>query len=76
VLGDPHDFLRPVLEVRPDVVVLGPDQPFDEGELRRKLESRGLVGVEVVRLRSRLNNYSSTNLIKRVAEVASSLNKV
>ena len=76
VLGDLHDFLKPVVEVRPDVVVLGPDQPFDEEELRRKLESRGLVGVEVVRLKERFSNYSSTNLIKRVVEIASALSKV
>jgi FAD synthetase len=75
LLGDSHDFLRPVVEVKPDVIVLGPDQPFDEEELRRKLESRGLPGVEVIRLRYRLNNYSSTNIIKRVAEIASKLNK-
>jgi FAD synthetase len=75
LLGDPHDFLRPVVEVKPDVIVLGPDQPFDEEELRRKLESRGLPGVEVIRLRYRLNNYSSTNIIKRVAEIAGKLNK-
>jgi FAD synthetase len=75
ILGDPHDFLRPVVEVRPDVIVLGPDQPFDEGGLRRKLESRGLPGVEVVRLRHRLNNYSSTNIIRRVAEISGKLNR-
>jgi FAD synthetase len=75
LLGDSHDFLRPVVEVKPDVIVLGPDQPFDEEELRRKLESRGLPGVEVIRLRYRLNNYSSTNIIKRVAEIAGKLNK-
>jgi FAD synthetase len=75
LLGDSHDFLRPVVEVKPDVIVLGPDQPFDEEELRRKLESRGLPGVEVIRLRYRLNNYSSTNIIKRIAEIAGKLNK-
>ena len=39
-LGDEKDILAPLEEIRPDIVVLGPDQPFDEAELASMLESR------------------------------------
>ncbi len=32
-LGDPYDKLRSVDIIKPDVIVLGPDQPFDEERL-------------------------------------------
>lgn len=69
VLGDAEDYLKPVVEIRPDVILLGPDQSVDEAQLVRELERRGLPAVRVLRVRERLNNYSSTQLIKRAYEI-------
>ncbi|MCX8208061.1 MAG: DUF357 domain-containing protein [Sulfolobales archaeon] len=69
VLGDTEDYLKPVVEIHPDVILLGPDQFVDENQLTRELESRGLRSTRVLRVKERLDNYSSTQLIKRAREV-------
>jgi len=69
VLGDITDYLKPLLEIRPDIVLLGPDQQVDETQLARELERRGLSPVEVVRVKERINGYSSSQLIRRIIEL-------
>ncbi len=69
VLGDLEDYLKPVVEIRPEVILLGPDQAVDEGHLTKELEKRGLASVRVLRLKERLNDYSSTQLIRKACEV-------
>jgi len=49
-LGHPHDMLESVNRVKPDVIVLGPDQPFDEKELADAVERRYGFRPKVVRL--------------------------
>ncbi len=70
VLGGEEDLLKRVVELRPDIVVLGPDQPYKPGELKRKLEQRGLRGVEVLKLPARIMGEecptSSSSIIKAV----------
>jgi len=69
VLGELGDFLKKVVELKPDVVLLGPDQPFDERELKEELERRGLKGVEVLRLRERVAGpwpSSSSEIIAKI----------
>ena len=39
-LGDERDMLAPLEDIRPHIIVLGPDQPFDEEDLARRLEAR------------------------------------
>ncbi len=72
VLGDPVDYLKPVLDIRPDIILLGPDQWPDEERLRGELEERGLGGVEVVRLPERIDGgvYSTSGIIERVCRLA------
>ncbi len=60
VLGDKEDFLKPVLDIAPDLLVLGPDQPFDPEELRKELERRGLK-TRVVKLDSRIREGCPTS---------------
>ncbi len=50
VLGHEDDIFRTVEELRPDIIALGFDQKFDEAELLKQLESRGLGNIKVVRL--------------------------
>jgi FAD synthetase len=69
VLGNEgEDMLKIVEELRPDVIMLGPNQNFDEERLRRELEERGLK-VEVVRLKELYEAHklcSTTKIIKEI----------
>jgi FAD synthetase len=67
LLGDKKDFMKPVEDVKPDVIVLGPDQPIDENYLVEEALKRGLK-VEVMRLAERIEPgiASTTNIIKRI----------
>jgi FAD synthetase len=68
LLGGEGDLLKVVEEVRPDVILLGPNQPFDESELKEELKRRGLE-VEVVRLREAYRGcrlYSSSMIVEEV----------
>ncbi|TAJ45610.1 adenylyltransferase/cytidyltransferase family protein [Methanofollis fontis] len=48
-LGDPVDIFAPIREIDPDVITLGFNQYFREGDLREALRERGL-RAEVVRI--------------------------
>ena len=50
VLGDLHDMFRPIREIRPGVITIGFNQHFDEEKIRRGLETRGLPGIDLVRI--------------------------
>ena len=49
VLGDEHDMFRPLMDIQPDIIVLGHDQHFSEDDLKRELTSRG-IHAKVVRV--------------------------
>jgi FAD synthetase len=50
VLGGEGDFLKIIEALRPDVIVLGPDQRHDEEYLQGELKKRGVRGVKVKRV--------------------------
>jgi len=52
-LGDPKDILKPLIDINPDIVVLGPDQPFNPDALAQKLSSILGKQVRVVRFREK-----------------------
>jgi len=63
VLGDKEDMLRPIEHIKPQIIVLGPDQKVDEHKLREELEKRGLK-VKIVRIKEKLEcNLCSTSQI-------------
>ncbi|MCY0867692.1 MAG: cytidylyltransferase family protein [Desulfurococcus sp.] len=66
VLGDEEDFLKPIEELKPDIILLGPDQWLTPGELKKLLEERGLSDIKVERLESKLNEWSSSGIIERI----------
>ncbi len=73
VLGDPEDILRSVERVRPDIILLGPDQRVDEEKLREELRRRG-IDAKIIRLRKRSEEYplsSTSSIIRRVLELFS-----
>ncbi len=64
ILGDKNDFFKPIEEISPDIIFLGPDQ--DEKWVRSEIKGRGL-SIEVRRLPERLP-YSSSEMRKRMAQ--------
>jgi FAD synthetase len=71
VLGDKEDFLKPVEKIKPDLIVLGPDEQYSVEKLKFELKKRGL-SAGVMRLPSRFNDYplsSTTQIINRVLEI-------
>ena len=69
-LGDEEDYLKPVLDISPDIILLGPDQWPSEDVLREELCRRGLCGVEITRLKERIDThlYSTSRIIHRIIE--------
>lgn len=68
VLGEEGDLLKVVERIRPDVVLLGPNQPFSEEQLREELRKRGLE-VQVLRVKEVYKDcelYSSSMIIEEV----------
>lgn len=62
-----NDTLKTVEEINPDVILLGPDQRYDENTLSKGLEKKGLKRIEVKRLKSYYEKYElhSSSLIKK-----------
>ena len=71
-LGDPQDILKPVENIRPDIIVLGPDQPFDEEKLADLVEARTGKRPNVVRFQARQrfadDMSSSSDVIRHICE--------
>jgi len=42
VIGNDGDFYRTIEDIRPDIIVLGYDQTFDENELKKELALRNI----------------------------------
>jgi len=62
LLGDEHDFFKPIEEISPDYIFLGPDQ--DEKWARSEIKRRGLT-IRVKRLPKRLP-YSSSEIRRKL----------
>ncbi|WP_290598180.1 MULTISPECIES: FAD synthase [unclassified Archaeoglobus] len=69
ILGDEKDIFKPIMELKPDVIVLGHDQHFDENWLKEELKKRNL-SCEVVRIEVKEDcpYCSSHKIIERVLE--------
>lgn len=67
VLGSRKDPFDPIRRIRPHVIALGPDQMFDEDELREELRKRK-IKCEVVRIKKYVSDplCSSREIIKRL----------
>ncbi len=69
ILGDEEDYLKPVLEIKPDIILLGPDQWINPEDLEEKLRDRGLE-TRVLKLDKRIDEglYSVSRIIKKIVE--------
>ncbi|MEO3992795.1 MAG: DUF357 domain-containing protein [Desulfurococcaceae archaeon TW002] len=67
ILGDEEDFMKPVIKVKPDIILLGPDQPIDENTLTKNSEKLGL-NITVERLKERVGGHlmSTTDIVKEI----------
>ena len=72
ILGDTEDIFKPIEELKPDIIALGKDQDFKEGELEAELSRRGLKA-KVVRVQGYWESEldSSKKIIARISEDAS-----
>ncbi len=71
VLGyEGGDILKIVEEIKPDIILLGPDQIFKEDEIKKDLEKRGLK-IEIKRAEHYIECplCSTSKIIKRVIEL-------
>ncbi len=69
-LGDRKDYLKPLEEIRPQIILLGPDQWPDEERLEEELSNRG-IDARVERLPERIECplCSSTRIACRAARL-------
>ncbi|MFX0075901.1 MAG: adenylyltransferase/cytidyltransferase family protein [Candidatus Hermodarchaeota archaeon] len=61
-----NDTLKTVEEINPDIILLGPDQKYNQNTLKRGLEEKGLNHIVIKRLDSYYDKYElhSSSLIK------------
>jgi FAD synthetase len=69
ILGDENDIFKPIMDIKPDIIVLGYDQHFSEEWLEGELRKRNL-NARVVRIKAKeeCEFCSSAKIIKALAE--------
>lgn len=74
ILGSEKDFLEPIRKVRPDLIVLGRDQPVNKRKLEEDLKKNDL-HCEVIRLRVWDSSplAKTSKIIKKINEVLHTL---
>jgi FAD synthetase len=55
MLGSEKDIYKPLYSIKPDIIAIGYDQDFDEGELERELRKRGF-NSKVIRIKKHNSN--------------------
>ena len=77
-LGYEDDMFRVVEEERPNIILLGPNQPFSEDSLREELRKRGLGNIEVIRFNDYANCplCSTTKILKAISNKFSQNNSL
>ena len=63
IIGREGDMLDTVAEIRPDIIVLGYDQGFNEEELHQRLSDRGMGYIRVVRADECADDLNATRRI-------------
>jgi FAD synthetase len=69
ILGDESDIFKPIMDIKPDIIVLGYDQHFSEEWLEKELRKRNL-NAKIVRIKAReeCEFCSSARIIKALAK--------
>lgn len=65
VLGDEHDMFKPIREIKPDIIVLGFNQHWNEEELRSQLAERG-IPAKIIRIHTaETSPFASSRTIRQ-----------
>lgn len=69
MLGSEKDIYEPLYSIKPDIIAIGYDQDFDEGELERELRERGFDS-KVIRIKKHNSNAfcKAEEIIKRILD--------
>jgi FAD synthetase len=62
ILGSLTDYFEPIKSIRPDILVLGHDQHFEEQELKDALKKRGF-DPKIIRLPAKDESFCSSRTI-------------
>ena len=70
ILGSETDMFEPLRVIKPDIIAIGKNQHFDEKELEKQLEARGIHS-RVLRIRSfkDCELCSTGSIIRRIIEL-------
>lgn len=68
VVGHTGNILDIVGELKPHLIVLGPDQKFSETKMGKELKERGLK-TRIWRVQKKLAGYSTTAILKKAKKV-------
>lgn len=72
VIGGCGDFYKTIDEIKPDIIVLGYDQTFDEEKLKRELGERGHA-VQIKRATEASDDLNATRaIIRKIREMEKS----
>jgi len=68
VVGNSGNILDIVEELKPHLIVLGPDQKFSQTQLEQELKGRGLK-TRIWRVPKKLAGYSTTAILKKAKKI-------
>ena len=70
ILGSEKDIYEPLYTIKPDVITIGYDQDFNEGDLERELKKRGF-NLKVIRIKKHNSNAfcKAEEIIKHILEL-------
>ncbi|MBR4686410.1 MAG: FAD synthase [Candidatus Methanomethylophilaceae archaeon] len=72
IVGGQGDIFETVAKVKPDVIVLGYDQRFDEKDLQAQLDSKGMGNIKVVRANECADDLNATRrIVAKIREMRS-----
>ena len=72
IVGGEGDMLDTVAKVRPDIIVIGYDQSFDEHELEDRIRAKGLGDIKVVRATECADDLNATRrIVAKIREMGS-----
>ncbi|MCW3130437.1 MAG: FAD synthase [Methanophagales archaeon] len=70
ILGSEENMYEPLYSIKPDIITLGYDQNFNEGELEQELRKRGF-NSKVIRIKKHNSNAfcKAEDIIKHILEL-------
>ncbi len=72
IIGGPGDMFDTVAAIRPDIIVLGYDQTFDEKKMMEELSARGMGSIKVVRVEECVDDLNATRrIVAKIKEMES-----